>query len=1036
MAQSAAESETYNEALLSSSYMTALPHLPTSTAPTTLPPADLRVTASDNSLNMNGAPDQSSEISSEAFITAALGLQQPTPPHSNSSSSSTDNDVSSIKLGDLATTPPPPEDLTSNSTTTATTASAAPKVTAAEAPVPQRLNLDADIVPSGSPVSSRGSSPASPTAAMSVSDSGGEGMQSGHTNGTLSQAETTFLEGQKNRFTFTDTHNTALEKVFETQQYPSKTIKIQLSEHLGCTEVQVKNWFSRRRTRAALEQQEKKEKQAMLEKLDKKPARTPSAASDSHAGVSDEKDSLESLLGEALFGKLTGAVTKAESRETRVAADTKNGAITVTRPLKSSEIGLMISRITRGNSFVKSDDIDTAVELMQAAVDYDGRKYIMNALLFTKSQPILRTFMRSEGPGIFRTWMIEAKKDADSSNNKDLLQKAIAILKTLPFDVECIKRHKLGRVIKLLANDKDIDREISHQAFEVMEKWRELIETSATSSGPSSDTRPDGANKGRKRDRDNDLQGLHHGSDAPLPKFVKGKSATPVETIKKSNIVENAGFFKELMAGPPAPSKASTLPPIPTSKSVSSAPSPSPSSTSSSPKSSTFPPSIATATEMSPSSENGITSSPTTPNAAETSVRSEPQIESTTALSSQSASSTDILQGILNSLTSATSNSSSGSTPTAGPMEWNPSNSESASDSAATSTSTPTSRKKKVVRFKADHELVDIQLIESRWDILEYENENANANANGGDMAHGYEDSNGIYDEDSMMFDGSLNRDQLPTFMMNEQRLETLVRGDIWRPPMLLLLDNNTERGSKSTEKDVQEKREMETLSVYYRQLAYIPSSPAEPDPEPEQPGATPAQSGQPPASSNTAAVLAALSAAVAASNASQPVNVNTTNPSAALLNSLAAASSALNPGYNAYAQQPQQQAQQYQPQTSLSYAGLYGSFGTGYAQPTQYQNLYQPQTAQVTSSSTPTTTAAVSNGEATQATERARALLDMLQQTTQQQQQQQAYYAAYQQALQQSQSQQQQQQQSQQSQQQQQAFDYSSYYQNYQSRS
>lgn len=67
-----------------------------------------------------------------------------------------------------------------------------------------------------------------------------------------------------------------------------------------------------------------------------------------------------------------------------------------------------------------------------------------------------------------------------------------------------------------------------------------------------------------------------------------------------------------------------------------------------------------------------------------------------------------------------------------------------------------------------------------------------------------------------------------------------LVQGEEWRAPAPLQLEVQSSRGAQSVEKDVQERREMETLSANYLQIAYIPPSPAEPKPEPEAINATP----------------------------------------------------------------------------------------------------------------------------------------------------------------------------------------------------
>ncbi|KAG0368848.1 hypothetical protein BGZ54_000988 [Gamsiella multidivaricata] len=746
----------------------------------------------------------------------------------------------------------------------------------------------------------------------------------------------------------------------------------------------VQNWFARRRTRAAQELQEKKEKQAMLEKLDKSLNSVSDIASEApieqrpapspHIGLNkEEKESIEAIIGAALFNKLTGAATKIESK---VGADIKaeSRAGSVTGPLSSSEVGLMISRITRGNSFVKTEDIKTAVELMDAASDYEGRKYIMNALLFTKAQPVLQKFVQLKGPNILRIWMLEAKKDPNTEANKDILLKSIAILKTLPFDFQTLYDSKVGRVMKKLAQDKDIDKEISHQASQLKDKWTyEFTEGSSSVSGSTSDAASI--------------------SDLPLPKFIKGKPAAPTETSKKSNVVENTGFFRELMRS--APQGSASIP----NKSLAIVSLTKPSSPPS------LPSSLSIKTQVTTASGSNI--SPTT--AISSTTLSSPKDRSESPVSSDSQPS----QLLESSVVKEDADTFKPSTTLEPSDSMNMNN-----EPAATM---PIVKSKKAVRFKADHELVSIQFIEPRGF---YSDEEEQFDIDSNNQSY-------FGDEDTYM-----QHSVKPPFMMTEQQLEVLLRGDKWQPPLRLQLEptGQPERGFKSVEKGVQEKRESETLSVYYRQTTYIPASPAEPDPEPLQ---TDTGSSSSP-SNNTAAVLAALSAAVASSQSSKPnvIYETPTENSAALLSSLAASGSALNPGYNAYGTQQQQQQ-------TTSFAGLYGSLAA-YAQPLQYQQQYQaqyhPQQQQAPQQQamvTPTLTNAML------AAERAKELLDMLQQTTQQQpgnqlqqqqEQQTSYYAAYQQTMQQQQ-QQQQRQQGQQQGQQQQAYGYA-FYQSHQSQS
>lgn len=282
-----------------------------------------------------------------------------------------------------------------------------------------------------------------------------------------------------------------------------------------------------------------------------------------------------------------------------------------------------------------------------------------------------------------------------------------------------------------------------------------------------------------------------------LPKFNKGKPApAPATETKKTHIVANAGFFKELMAPkkppPPPPSTNKTLAAslLVSTGGPSKLPAkPQAADTMASPlKSAPSPPATPT-TPTTPVTPTTPTTpvTPTTPTTAAfaSSVRlspvvAEPSPEAVPVPVSESevtaapvtvpvvAPTPAALQAIVAAVASLT-----GSKPIL-----------TESDTPATDVPAEPvkpSKPKKVVRFKAADELEMIRYFVP------------------------YNDA---------------------------EEKEALISGDLWRPPPMLLLDG-AERGSASTEKTVQEKREAETLSVNYIREAYIPISPAEPDPDP-----------------------------------------------------------------------------------------------------------------------------------------------------------------------------------------------------------
>lgn len=125
---------------------------------------------------------------------------------------------------------------------------------------------------------------------------------------------------------------------------------------------------------------------------------------------------------------------------------------------------------------------------------------------------------------------------------------------------------------------------------------------------------------------------------------------------------------------------------------------------------------------------------------------------------------------------------------------------------------------KKVVRFRADKELVAIRLIEPR------------------NMQQSHDGNEGGY----MEGDG----DARPQFFYSQKEREELIQGNMWREPALILLEAacDVPWGRDSIEKQTQETREMSILSATYLQDAYIPPTPEEPDAEYYDPSIVPKQ--------------------------------------------------------------------------------------------------------------------------------------------------------------------------------------------------
>ncbi|KAF9088268.1 hypothetical protein BGX27_002727, partial [Mortierella sp. AM989] len=772
-----------------------------SSAPSTPPPADMSVTASDSEVPINdnsndGLEDHdmplavSRELVSGAFISVVPGLQQPTPPPSSTTVPLTwpaeSHEIKSFPKASVG-----PAILSLSTPATADASATLPLSTHVKA---QKRAMVSAAVPSAKHSGEKSRSP-SPVSTSSLA--GGHG-------GAISEAAArNRVEGQKTRFTFAENHVVKLEKVFKTEQYPNRALKAELSELIGCSEKQIANWFDRRRIF------ERKTNQASTNSSPASTTTAPqNAPSPSPAPSVEEDNPTDGILGTAAFTDNNNPLPKPTPSK-----------------LSSNKVALRLVRITQSNMIRKPSDVKAAIELMEEAADWRSP--------FLKSE-----FVRLKGHGVLCDWLIEVREDPGTLENKDLMRRTIEVLNELPLELDDIMVRGVGKVMNRIARNKDetIDKDTSERAAKVVKKWKDLVQGPT---GTDSGSRPsvDKNGRGVKRDREetDDRQPLHEGVSRPLPKFIKGTPVGPVETIKKPNIVENSSFFDQLRARPSTSStsgaKSSSSPASATPAIISTSPTrlnPTPATPAiSAPKEIAEAPSEDTSSSTATvTAATAIVPTPTDQTVPPSSLPSQPSLTvefSTSADSSEgqmAASSTD--------------------------MEVD----------EPTIPSSPKKGKGKRVRWKADHELVSIQFIEPRGEVVEHEEEHANHDYEN-DQEHGNTD---MYQGTNESFNSShLSRQFPPQFMMSEESIEVLVRGDVWRPPMLLQLEATSPvRGSKSVEKDVQEKRESETLSANYLQIAYIPPSPAEPEPELVREGTI-----------NTAAVLAALSAvATAKSNA------------------------------------------------------------------------------------------------------------------------------------------------------------------------
>ncbi|KAG0056091.1 hypothetical protein BGZ83_006352 [Gryganskiella cystojenkinii] len=900
-------------------------------------------------------------MSTDMFIESLTGMTSPPPQQQQQHIPlSPDNDDNSIKINN-------------NSNNRNDTNLLSPSVSGQK-----RLLASAVVIPvkkykpSSERSPSRSSSP-SPLPSPTPSSVDDEVPQLGSTGTEIRSTHMNRVEGQKNRFVFSDKHNQILETAFHISN-SAVNVKVELAQRIGCTELQVANWFSRRRQREKDNATTPGSVSKKLESLEQTPIRTPNGL-----GTNIPSECLNAIRcpredSPQLGSRIVTSNTKTAKQE----VDAIPGS------LKSSEIQRKILQLVQGGAIAGLDKVKAFITLMNSARDNEGRRSCLNALLMTvrgrtpKAAEIVKRFVKESGGLALRKWIEAGRDDYKLPGTKNMLLTTIEMAKSLPFDLESLKECKLGVAVRQLAKDEEADQEIRDSAHALEMQWRQLVSSSFET--PKS-TEIAVRDKTTKRTVDSMRDAPFEALDTPLPKFVKGKSIATVEATKKPQIRENASFFKDLGSVPlrtntsPANLNSSSTLPV------------------SSPTTPTTPvvvtPSSPSTTSPSKSSSNSCSSSS----------------------SSNTNSGTELVGSIIASaaaLQKATTNSPPPAysllplMPVAESVEVTPVSEQQQQEQQLPEVPV---KPKKTVRFKNADELVAIRYIDPRPRPGETEEESSE-DEDEDEYQTGQDEDEGMFH----VVRGHGGSSIMPVFMMTAARLEPLVRGDNWTPPLELYLEpeHQVRWGERSTETEAQEKRENETLSATYFQLQYIPPSPAEPDPDPVPLDPSPVKqiALDDGTTDHSNLLLNSLSML------QQMVGSGTTTTAATALPSPAAAVPTTYGTYQGYGQgyggysdlsqflqqpQPQQQQQPQQSYSSASYANMYAAYASQTPQETPYTAPVQ-QVAESAPASVSTTTTAFPDAQTTLA------LLQMLQQhsTNQQpqaqQQQQQQYQQTYQQ--------------------------------------
>ncbi|KAG0323139.1 hypothetical protein BGZ99_002915 [Dissophora globulifera] len=630
--------------------------------------------------------------------------------------------------------------------------------------------------------------------------------------------------------TITPEQRAILEKAFLINQYPKRETQQQLAEDIGAPVTKINKWFEYRRRKDRL-------KDSTHSTPTTSPATSPPPESAENIEllqptppvqlVQQESDGEDTTSADGVLGsssvRYRTVSGPSRSFTARSAQPISNKSGASGGKLASAEIVKTMAGFLRGGSIYKSTDVQRVVDLMQTADNNEGRKYILNALLSTKSLPILQVFRDSQGPTILRDWIADARRDISSHQCEEVLLKILATLRTLPFDLERLKETKLGKLIKQLATDKAGSEEVTAKAMELKDLWVRLIPgTEMAASRSDDDHRLENARKKPRLDPSASFakpqQELFQ-----LPKFAKARpgGSKDVDPKPMSRRMSDPDFFKRLSSHQPSSSSAITATSAATTAFPTTVPTPA------------IAPAALMRTNQHASSSHA------------SSRRSTTTIPAVTVLTS-----------------SATSTQNPGPLPRKVDFDPHSARHDKAREAAMKLAESMNNKKKRKVQFKEGDELVSIRIIESREDL-----ESMDEDETGAEMHDGYMDGRNEYEDEGdgdsdvhhprygsppppspTQPSGSLESSALhngpfkPAFMIPAEDQQDLVNGIFWRWPLCLRIEFEPNEygelpvrahGDQSAEYAIQERREMETRSVEYASVADIPPSPTEPDNEP-----------------------------------------------------------------------------------------------------------------------------------------------------------------------------------------------------------
>ncbi|RIB03184.1 hypothetical protein C2G38_2225827 [Gigaspora rosea] len=305
------------------------------------------------------------------------------------------------------------------------------------------------------------------------------------------------------RFQFTTQHRTLLEGVYQETPYPDKARKLQLAAQIGATDVQVNEWFQRRR----------KKDPSMIS--NRAVANSTAATNTALTSSVPASSTTSTIITIPMHAPANGSNT------TMSQGHTNTGTITspyfsypshVNPPIPNHEVYVYIGDNQAGHSLPTTQNVesnsekqeepvktksetDNSKELIETIMPYlktpelglissdvvhdflrkvkdtplSERGLILTIIDQTKDSDTLKSLVSERAHYLLRNWIIDEAKTPDSG----LLLRLLQTVNHLPIDIEALSASGLGKVINNKSvKDSQIEG-VSALASLLINKWKE-----------------------------------------------------------------------------------------------------------------------------------------------------------------------------------------------------------------------------------------------------------------------------------------------------------------------------------------------------------------------------------------------------------------------------------------------------------------------------------------------------------------------------------------------------------------------------------